>query len=165
LGLAYEFNDNWSISLAYQTFGTGTFWSEGNPNFSDDTTDFFEFNKTNSNLWQLNSRYFFNSYKADASFLVGVALGIQGIKRDINVNDISSISKSVFTIAPEFGYSINNFVIALRWHPRQETPAFETIDQSDGRRKEFEPVKFSLVTLHVTYSLRLSKRGSSDPSK
>lgn len=164
LGLAYQFNDKWSISLAYQTFGTGTFWSGDFPNFSNDTTDTFEFNKTNSNLWMLNPRYFFNSNKVDTSFLVGLAFGIQQIVRDINVNGQKTLSKSVLTIAPEIGYSIDDVNFALRWYPIQETPAFETTDQRDGRRKVFEPVKFSLVTLHVTYSFKLSKKGSRKPS-
>lgn len=158
LGLSHTLNTKWSLSFAYQTYGTGFFWSPDGPTLSESDTDFFEFNETNSNLWMLNPRYFFGSNNSDPSFLVGMAFGIQGIKRAVDVNGIKSISKSVFTIVPEIGYTLDGFILALRWYPGQETPTFEALDQNDGRRKVFEPVRFSLITIHFTYSIKLKKR-------
>jgi len=160
LGLSYDFVNNWSVGAGYETYGTGNFWSGDLPTTSEGNTDIFEFNQTNSNLWMVHTRYFLDTKNPDTSFLFGIAVGIQNFKREINVNDIDRLSQSEFTVAPEIGFTIDDFIMAFRWYPKQNIPGFDTVDLDDGRRKIFQPVSFSLITLQITYSLQLSKKKS-----
>ncbi|WP_293294671.1 outer membrane beta-barrel protein [Allomuricauda sp.] len=157
LGLSYDFANNWSVGAGYETYGTGNFWSEELPTESEGNMDIFEFNQTNSNLWMVHTRYFLDTKNSDTAFLFGIAMGIQNFKREINVNDTERLSLSKFTVAPELGFGLNDFIIAFRWYPKQKISGLEIVDLNDGRRKVFEPVSFSLITLQITYSLQLSK--------
>lgn len=157
LGASYYNGKKWSVSVEYQTYGTGTFWSGDLPDISSGATDIFGFNKTNASLYMLNPRYFLNSSLAENSVLFGLAVGVQQIKREIDVNDRKNISRAVFTFAPEVGYKINQMIMALRWYPTQESPGFEAVDKIDNRRKIFVPVRFSFITFHITYSICLLK--------
>ena len=114
LCISYEFLNKWSVGAAYETYGTGHFWSGDLPTISEGNTDIFEFNQTNSNLWMLHTRYFLDTKKSDTSFLFGIAFGIQNFKREINVNDIDRLSQSEFTVAPELGFGLDDFIIAFR---------------------------------------------------